>query len=136
MQIFGLIGLLIAIVLGVTLVIRTPALAPAEVEPDTDNTPGLTILEEATEAAKQIERGSVGRSVEIYTGITVAENAGLKRLDVKLGDKFDVNTMSAVEEVATDELDKDQCLSAIIQSGYELNGKLLREVKEKIFIKK
>lgn len=68
--------------------------------------------------------------------ITVCENAGLKKLDVKVGDIFDVNKMSAVEEVSTEDTSQDHTVSDIIQSGYELNGKLLREVKVKIFIKK
>lgn len=68
--------------------------------------------------------------------ITVCENAGLKKVDVKMGDKFDVNSMSAVEEISTEDASQDHTVSDIIQSGYELNGKLLREVKVKIFIKK
>lgn len=68
--------------------------------------------------------------------ITVCENAGLKKVNVKVGDKFDVAQMSAVEEVSTEDAFQDHTVSDIIQSGYELNGKLLREVKVKIFIKK
>lgn len=66
----------------------------------------------------------------------VCENAGLKIVSVNLGDKFNVNTMSAIEEVSTDDLDKDHTVSDIIQNGYELSGKLLREAKVKIYIKK
>lgn len=68
--------------------------------------------------------------------ITVCDNAGLKKVNVKIGDVFDVAKMSAVEEVSTDDTSQDHTVSDIIQSGYELNGKLLREVKVKIFIKK
>jgi molecular chaperone GrpE len=68
--------------------------------------------------------------------ITVCENSGLKKIDCKIGDVFDVNKMSAVEEVSTDDSSQDHTISDIIQSGYELNGKILREVKVKIFIKK
>ncbi len=75
MQFLGLIGLIIAITLGVTLAIRTPALAPTEVEPGTENAPGLGVINDAKKAATQIERGSVGRTVEIYAGISVAETA-------------------------------------------------------------
>jgi molecular chaperone GrpE len=67
---------------------------------------------------------------------TVTENAGLKKVDPKQGEKFDVNKMHAIEEVETDEASKDHTVSEVIQSGYELNGKLLREAKVKIFIKK
>jgi molecular chaperone GrpE len=68
--------------------------------------------------------------------ITVCENAGLRKVNVKIGDIFDVANMSAVEEVSTEDTSQDHTVSDIIQSGYELNGKLLREVKVKIFIKK
>ena len=67
---------------------------------------------------------------------TVTENSGLKKVEPKTGEAFDVKTMSAVEEVSTDDDSQDHTVSDIIQSGYELNGKLLREAKVKIFIKK
>jgi len=66
----------------------------------------------------------------------VTDSAGLKKVDPKVGDKFDVNKMHAIEEVLT-EIDKDDhTVADIIQSGYELNGKLLREAKVKIYIRK
>ena len=68
--------------------------------------------------------------------VTVCENTGLKKVEPKLGDVFDVNKMHAIEEIPTDEEVKDHTVSEIIQSGYELNGKLLREAKVKIFVKK
>lgn len=68
--------------------------------------------------------------------LTIAENSGLKKIEPKIGDIFDVNSMHAIEEVATDDEKADHTISDIIQSGYELNGKLLREAKVKIFIKK
>ena len=68
--------------------------------------------------------------------INVTENTGLKKVNVKIGDNFDVNTMSTVEEISTEDASQDHTVADIIQSGYELNGKLLREVKVRIFIKK
>ncbi len=65
---------------------------------------------------------------------TTCENAGLKKIEPKVGDKFDVNTMHAVEEVQADDETKDHTVSEIIQSGYDLNGKQLREAKVKIYI--
>lgn len=64
------------------------------------------------------------------------EANGLKKIEPKLGDTFDVNKMHAIEEVSTDNESKDHKVSEVIQSGYELNGKLLREAKVKIYIKK
>jgi molecular chaperone GrpE len=67
---------------------------------------------------------------------SVTENNGLKKVEPELGEKFNVNKMHAIEEVATDDESKDHCVSEIVQVGYELNGKLLREAKVKIYIKK
>ncbi len=67
---------------------------------------------------------------------TVLDNNGLKRIEPKVGDTFNVLTMHAMEEVSTEDEGKDHTISDIIQSGYELNGKLLREAKVKIYIKK
>lgn len=66
----------------------------------------------------------------------ITENNGLKSLVPKVGESFDVNKMHAIEEVVTEDEKQDHTVSEIIQNGYELNGKLLRESKVKIFIKK
>jgi molecular chaperone GrpE len=64
------------------------------------------------------------------------ENAGLKKVEPKVGEAFDVNKMHAVEEVTTTDAKLDHTVQEVIQSGYELNGRLLREVKVKIYIQK
>mgnify|MGYP000900570783 CR=1 FL=1 len=61
---------------------------------------------------------------------------GLEIINVKVGDQFDVNTMQAVEEVITEVDSEDHKVSEIIQTGYRLNGKTLRETRVKIFVKK
>lgn len=66
----------------------------------------------------------------------VTDNAGLKKIEPKKGEAFDVNKMHAIEEVETSDENSDHKISEVIQSGYELNGKLLREAKVKIYIKK
>lgn len=73
----------------------------------------------------------------IFAQLTSATtNSGLKKIEPKVGDKFDVNTMHAIEEVETTDKSEDHTVSEVIQSGYELNGKNLREAKVKIYIKK
>lgn len=67
---------------------------------------------------------------------SVLEANGLKTVEPKLGSAFDVNTMHAIEEVGTGDEKLDHTVSEVIQNGYELNGKLLREAKVKIYIKK
>jgi molecular chaperone GrpE len=64
------------------------------------------------------------------------ESYGLKKIEVKIGDSFDVNKMQAVEEITIDDISKDHTVAEIIQSGYILNDKILREVKVKVFVKK
>lgn len=68
--------------------------------------------------------------------VTVTENSGLKKVEPKIGETFDVNRMHAIEEVETTDEKLDHTVSEVIQTGYELNGKLLREAKVKIFLKK
>lgn len=65
---------------------------------------------------------------------SVVDNNGLKKLEPILGEEFNVNNMHAIEEVETEDETKDHTVSEVIQSGYELNGKLLRESKVKIYI--
>jgi molecular chaperone GrpE len=73
----------------------------------------------------------------IFTQLnTTLENHGLKIVAPKVGETFDVNKMHAIEEVSTDDDSKDHTVGEVIQSGYELNGKLLREAKVKIYLTK
>lgn len=60
---------------------------------------------------------------------------GLEEIFPKGNEDFNVETMEAVEEVSgTDE--NDHKVAECIQTGYKLNGKLLRPAKVKIFIKR
>ncbi len=68
--------------------------------------------------------------------LSVTENSGLKKIEPKQGEAFDVTRMHAIEEVSIDDEKMDHKVSELIQTGYELNGKLLREAKVKIYIKK
>jgi Leucine-rich repeat (LRR) protein len=80
MQLFGLLSLLVVIVLGSVLVIRGNYYTPID-SPDSSNEPsGLSVINDAKEAAKQIERGSVGRKITVYEGIMVSEGEAV--LDV------------------------------------------------------
>jgi molecular chaperone GrpE len=73
----------------------------------------------------------------IFTNLQNAmEDEGLSEIKPKTGDKFDVNTMESLEEVETEDAEKDHTVSEIIQSGYKHYDKLLRPAKVKVFIKK
>jgi molecular chaperone GrpE len=73
----------------------------------------------------------------IFTQLSsVVDSFGLKSVSPMTGDKFDIDKMSASEEVETDDEAKDHTVESLVQTGYELNGKLLREAKVKIWVKK
>jgi molecular chaperone GrpE len=73
----------------------------------------------------------------IYTGIESALSGnGLVKIQPSSEADFDINKMAAVAEVETSEDDKDHKIESVVQSGYELNGKLLREAKVKIWVKR
>jgi molecular chaperone GrpE len=73
----------------------------------------------------------------IFTKVlSTLESNGLKTVEAKVGDKFDLNNMHSVEDVATEDESKDHTVSEVLQTGYLLNGKLIREAKVKVFVKK
>jgi molecular chaperone GrpE len=64
------------------------------------------------------------------------EAEGLEKIDPKDGDIFDVNTMASTEEVPTDDASKDHTVAETVQAGFSFNGRLLRDAKVKVFVKK
>lgn len=73
MQLLGLIGFIIAIVFGVLFVMNNDTLTPAESTTPVAEETGLPIINDAKEAARQIERGSSAQVV-VYDGISVSAN--------------------------------------------------------------
>jgi molecular chaperone GrpE len=73
----------------------------------------------------------------IFTQLQSAlESEGLVAVAPSVGSVFDARTMQAVEEVPTEDEAKDHTVAELIQSGYTLGGKELREAKVKVFVKK
>lgn len=64
------------------------------------------------------------------------EAEGLEKIDPKEGEAFDVNTMASTEEVETDDASKDHTVAETVQAGFSFNGRLLRDAKVKVFVKK
>lgn len=64
------------------------------------------------------------------------EAEGLEKIEPKVGDTFDVSKMSSTEEVQTDDVAKDHAVAELVQAGFSFNGRLLREAKVKVFVKK
>lgn len=64
------------------------------------------------------------------------EAEGLEKIEPKEGEAFDVLKMSSTEEVQTDDESKDHTVAEVVQVGFSFNGRLLREAKVKVFVKK
>lgn len=89
---------------------------------------------DAWEKVEQNWRVGIEYIFQQFIGVT--ESAGLKKIEPQKGEVFDINKMHAIEEVETQDENLDHKVANVIQSGYELNGKLLREAKVEIYIKK
>lgn len=90
-----------------------------------------------TEAWEKVDKNwRVGVEYIFTKVLSTLENNGLKKVEAKVADKFDLNSMHSVEDVSTDDEAKDHTVSEVLQTGYELNGKLIREAKVKVFVKK
>lgn len=63
--------------------------------------------------------------------VSVLENNGVKQIN-PIGEKFDINKHTSVEVVKVDDENQESIILEVIQKGYELNGKVLREAKVKV----
>ncbi len=63
--------------------------------------------------------------------ISIFESNGVKQIN-PLGDEFDHNLHASIETVETDNKKEDGIIVEVVQKGYELNGKVLREAKVKV----
>lgn len=61
----------------------------------------------------------------------VLADSGLEEVD-PIGQKFDVNRDEASEYIKTNNKDEDHKILAVVQKGYNLNGKSLRPPKVKV----
>ena len=62
--------------------------------------------------------------------IKILESEGCRRIDVKIGDVFDVNIHEAIGTMGTEDSNIDsQTIVKIVQSGWMLNDKLFRAAK-------
>jgi len=63
--------------------------------------------------------------------MSVLEGNGLKSI-TPIGEKFDPNFHISIEVVNTDKKKEDDLIVEIVQSGYELNGRVIRAAKVKV----
>ena len=61
----------------------------------------------------------------------ILEENGVREIDPK-GKKFDASVHEAVEMVKVDDKSHESIILEVVQKGYELNGKVLREAKVKV----
>ena len=63
--------------------------------------------------------------------LSVLENNGIKQIN-PLNEEFNHEIHTSVESVKVDELSSRNIIVEVIQKGYELNGKIIREAKVKV----
>ena len=61
--------------------------------------------------------------------ISVLESNNVKVIDPKIGTTFDPNHHISIETVSVSDKNQDNTIIAVIQKGYELNGKVIRAPK-------
>jgi len=70
----------------------------------------------------------VGIKMSIKEFINVLETAGLKKIEVNKGDKFDPNIMDAVDS----EQGQKNKVAEVVRAGYHFRDKLIRPVSVKV----
>ncbi len=69
----------------------------------------------------------------IYTQLmTTLENNGVKQVG-EVGAKFNPNEYDSVEMLETDKKTDDGNIGYVVQKGYQLNGKIIKPAKVKVF---
>ncbi len=63
--------------------------------------------------------------------MSVLQENGVQQIN-PLGEKFDLNKHTALEMVKVDDENQAGIILEVVQKGYELNGKILREAKVKV----
>lgn len=65
--------------------------------------------------------------------VTALENEGVEEIFPKVGDKFDINTMNAVETVESE--DEEGVITKVVSKGYKLHDRLVRPVNVIVTVK-
>ncbi len=85
------------------------------------------------ESLKQVPENWLKGVEYIYQKLqSVFRDHKLEEFKPKPGDTFNPETEQAVEQVATDEEDKDNTVTTVIQAGYKLHGKVVRPAQVKV----
>lgn len=65
--------------------------------------------------------------------LKVLEDYGVVSISAKVGDKFDPNIHQPIDKIETEDKDKDETISSIVQTGYKIKDKVLRPARVNIF---
>jgi molecular chaperone GrpE len=65
----------------------------------------------------------------------ILENNGVEQFG-EVGEIFDENKHLSMKNIETEKKDEDGKISEVIQKGYKMGDKILREAKVKVFVKK
>ena len=63
--------------------------------------------------------------------LSILENNGIKQIN-PLNEEFNHEAHISVESVKVDEKDSENIIVEVVQKGYELNGKIIREARVKV----
>jgi len=63
--------------------------------------------------------------------LSILENNGVKQIN-PLNEEFNHDYHNSVESIKVDEQDSKNIIVEVVQKGYELNGKIIREAKVKV----
>ena len=58
---------------------------------------------------------------------------GVSAIETKIGDTFDPNLHQPFETVDTDDKMKEHTIASIVQTGYNINGRVIRPVRVNVF---
>jgi len=64
--------------------------------------------------------------------VAVLRDNGVEQIVPKKGDDFDINLHTSVEVVLVENENESGKIISVIQNGYELNGKVIREAKVRV----
>ncbi len=94
--------------------------------------PVLDSFDMAFSNTENVPEGWLSGIKHIYNQlISVLENNGVKQID-PIGKKFDINEHISVETVKFDDKSKESIIVEVVQKGYSLNGKIIREARVKV----
>ncbi len=95
----------------------------------------LPIIDDFERAIKQLQLDETDEKVLegvqlIYQKLyNVLKEKGLEKIEIKVGDNFDVETQEAITQIETEDADMKNKVVDVIETGYQLGDKVIRFAK-------